>query len=252
METGYDILFFWVARMIMTGLEFTEAAPFHTVYLHGLVRDEHGHKMSKTKGNVIDPLNLMDEFGTDALRFTIFVGSTPGNDMSLSLKKVEANCIFTNKIWNASCFVISALSSLTPTPLPDGEGRRGARLFPPAGELLPRIRAHCRPADRFRRLRDESFQRKSKIFTELRGKTGANRQGDHHPAASRRCLPRKNNSPKNSSWLLAGQVVERLGYDFNRGRMDKTHHPFMTKFALGDIRITTRVNHATWAIACSV
>jgi valyl-tRNA synthetase len=67
METGYDILFFWVARMIMSGLEFTGEAPFHTVYLHGLVRDEHGHKMSKTNGNVIDPLIVMDEFGTDAL-----------------------------------------------------------------------------------------------------------------------------------------------------------------------------------------
>ena len=78
METGYDILFFWVARMIMMGLEFTGQVPFHTVYLHGLVRDEIGRKISKTTGNVIDPLVLMDEFGTDALRFTMLVGSTPG------------------------------------------------------------------------------------------------------------------------------------------------------------------------------
>ncbi len=70
METGYDILFFWVARMIMDGLEFTGEAPFHTVYLHGLIRDENGQKMSKTKNNVIDPLEVMDELGTDALRFT--------------------------------------------------------------------------------------------------------------------------------------------------------------------------------------
>ncbi len=112
METGYDILFFWVARMIMMGLEFTGEAPFHTVYLHGLVRDEHGQKMSKTKGNVIDPLIVMDEFGTDALRFTLLVGSTPGNDMNLSVKKVEANRNFANKIWNAGRFVISAIGTL--------------------------------------------------------------------------------------------------------------------------------------------
>jgi valyl-tRNA synthetase len=113
METGYDILFFWVARMIMSGLEFTEEAPFNTVYLHGLIRDEHGQKMSKTKGNVIDPLTVMDDLGTDALRFTLLVGSTPGKDTNLSLKKVEANRNFANKLWNAGRFVISAVSGVT-------------------------------------------------------------------------------------------------------------------------------------------
>ena len=112
METGYDILFFWVARMIMSGLEFTGQIPFHTVYLHGLIRDEHGRKMSKSYGNVIDPLVVMDELGTDALRFTLLVGSTPGNDMNLSLKKVEANRNFSNKLWNATRFALSALASL--------------------------------------------------------------------------------------------------------------------------------------------
>jgi valyl-tRNA synthetase len=116
METGYDILFFWVARMIMSGLEFTEEAPFHTVYLHGLIRDEHGHKMSKTKGNVIDPLIVMDELGTDALRFTMLVGSTPGKDSNLSLKKVEANRNFANKLWNAGRFVINAITGLDGGP----------------------------------------------------------------------------------------------------------------------------------------
>jgi valyl-tRNA synthetase len=116
METGYDILFFWVARMIMFGLEFTGKAPFHTVYLHGLVRDEHGHKMSKTKGNVVDPLGVMDEMGTDALRFTLLVGSTPGNDTNLSIKKVEANRNFANKLWNAGRFVIGALENAPATP----------------------------------------------------------------------------------------------------------------------------------------
>jgi valyl-tRNA synthetase len=122
METGYDILFFWVARMIMMGLEFTRQAPFHTVYLHGLVRDEHGRKMSKSYGNVIDPRTVMDEYGTDALRFTLLVGSTPGNDMNISVKKVEANRNFANKIWNAGRFVISAIAALTPGPSPE-EGR---------------------------------------------------------------------------------------------------------------------------------
>jgi valyl-tRNA synthetase len=112
METGYDILFFWVARMIMMGLEFTGQAPFHTVYLHGLVRDEQGRKISKTIGNVIDPLVLMDEFGTDALRFTMLVGSTPGNDTNVGPKKVEANRNFANKIWNIGRFVINAINSL--------------------------------------------------------------------------------------------------------------------------------------------
>jgi valyl-tRNA synthetase len=112
METGYDILFFWVARMIMYGLEFTGQVPFHTVYLHGLIREEAGKKMSKTHGNAIDPLVVMDELGTDALRFTMLVGSTPGNDMTPSLQKVEANRNFTNKVWNAARFVINAVDNL--------------------------------------------------------------------------------------------------------------------------------------------
>src|SRR5512146_2983189 len=116
LETGYDILFFWVARMIMDGLEFTGEIPFHTVYLHGLVRDEHGQKMSKTKGNVIDPLEVMNEMGTDALRFTLLVGSTPGNDMNLSLAKVEANRNFANKLWNAARFVTGALANAPAKP----------------------------------------------------------------------------------------------------------------------------------------
>ena len=119
LETGYDILFFWVARMIMDGLEFTGQVPFHTVYLHGLIRDEHGQKMSKTKGNVIDPLVVMNELGTDALRFTLLVGATPGNDMNLSTKKVEANHNFANKLWNAGRFVIGALDSAPAAPLGD-------------------------------------------------------------------------------------------------------------------------------------
>ena len=105
LETGYDILFFWVARMVMLGLEFTGCAPFHTVYLHGLVRDGEGRKMSKTLGNVIDPRVVMDDFGTDALRFTLLTAGTPGNDLNLSLQRVESNRNFANKIWNIKRFV---------------------------------------------------------------------------------------------------------------------------------------------------
>jgi len=110
METAYDILFFWVARMIMQGLEMTGEAPFHTVYLHGLIRDEHGQKMSKSKGNVVDPLVVIEEHGADALRFALLTGSTPGNDMKLSMQKVEAARNFANKLWNATRFVLGNLS----------------------------------------------------------------------------------------------------------------------------------------------
>ncbi|HMK08498.1 MAG TPA: valine--tRNA ligase, partial [Anaerolineales bacterium] len=112
METGYDILFFWVARMVMMGLEFTGQLPFPTVYLHGLIRDEQGRKMSKTLGNVIDPLEVMDEYGADALRLTLLTGSTPGNDMNLSVQRVQANRNFANKVWNAGRMVLGALGRL--------------------------------------------------------------------------------------------------------------------------------------------
>jgi len=116
METGYDILFFWVARMIMSGLEFTGKAPFHTVYLHGLIRDEQGRKMSKTAGNFIDPLKIMDEYGTDALRFSLLTGSTPGNDMNINVQRVEAGRNFANKLWNATRLVLSALERAPARP----------------------------------------------------------------------------------------------------------------------------------------
>jgi len=109
METAYDILFFWVARMIMQGLEMTGEIPFHTVYLHGLIRDEKGQKMSKSKGNVVDPLVVIEDYGADALRFALLTGSTPGNDMKLSMQKVEAARNFANKFWNATRFVLGNL-----------------------------------------------------------------------------------------------------------------------------------------------
>ncbi len=109
LETGYDILFFWVARMVMAGTLYTNDIPFHTIYLHGLVRDEHGRKMSKSTGNVVDPLDLMEKYGTDALRFTLLTGGTPGNDLNLALTKVASNRNFANKIWNITRFIIHSL-----------------------------------------------------------------------------------------------------------------------------------------------
>ena len=103
--TGYDILFFWVARMIMMGLHFTDREPFHTVYLHGLVRDEFGQKMSKTKGNVIDPLEVIDEYGADALRFTLAIFSI-GREIPLAKNRIQGYAAFANKIWNASRFAL--------------------------------------------------------------------------------------------------------------------------------------------------
>jgi valyl-tRNA synthetase len=103
--TGFDIIFFWVARMMMMGLEFMGKEPFHTVYVHALVRDEHGLKMSKTKGNVIDPLNLVDEYGADATRFTLAAMAAQGRDMRLAIARVEGYRNFVTKLWNAARFL---------------------------------------------------------------------------------------------------------------------------------------------------
>ena len=107
--TGYDIIFFWVARMIFSGLEHMGDIPFNTVLFHGLVRDAQGRKMSKSLGNGIDPLEIIDQYGADALRFTLATGNTPGNDMRFSDEKVIASRNFANKIWNASRFVLMNL-----------------------------------------------------------------------------------------------------------------------------------------------
>lgn len=107
METGADILFFWVARMIMLGLYRTEQVPFKQVYLHGLVRDAKGQKMSKSKGNVISPLEVSSEYGTDALRMGLVVGNTPGTDLNLDPHKIGAYKKFANKLWNITRFVLS-------------------------------------------------------------------------------------------------------------------------------------------------
>jgi len=107
--TGYDILFFWVARMIFMGLRFMDEVPFADVFFHGLVRDEHGKKMSKSRGNVVDPLEIIDEFGADALRFTLASMASPGTDMALARDRLAGYRTFCNKLWNASRFVLMNL-----------------------------------------------------------------------------------------------------------------------------------------------
>jgi len=116
METGYDILFFWVARMIMLGMANMGEIPFHTIYLHGLVLDPEGVKMSKTKGNVLNPLDLIDEYGADAVRFALTTGTSAGNNLRMNEQKLESSRNFANKLWNASRFVISNLDSGKETP----------------------------------------------------------------------------------------------------------------------------------------
>ena len=109
--TGYDIIFFWVARMIMMGLKFQNDVPFRTVFIHGLVRDELGRKMSKSLGNGIDPVEVIDKYGADSLRFMLVTGNTPGNDLRFSWSRVESARNFANKIWNASRFLLMNLEN---------------------------------------------------------------------------------------------------------------------------------------------
>ena len=110
MVTGYDIIFFWVARMIFSGLEQMQEIPFHTVFIHGLVRDDKGRKMSKSLGNGIDPLEMAETYGADALRFNLVTGNSPGNDMRFYVEKCGAMRNFANKLWNASRFVMMNLT----------------------------------------------------------------------------------------------------------------------------------------------
>ena len=108
--TGYDIIFFWVARMIFSGMEHMKKEPFHTVLIHGLVRDPHGKKMSKSAGNGVDPIEVIDQFGADALRFNIITGNSPGNDMRFYVERCEAMRNFANKLWNAARYVMMNLT----------------------------------------------------------------------------------------------------------------------------------------------
>ncbi len=137
METAYDIIFFWVARMMMLGIHLMGDAPFAVVYLSGLVRDPYGQKMSKTKGNVVDPLEAIDESGADALRFALIHGAAPGNDQKFSAEKLENARNFANKLWNAARFVL---------------GARPATILPGATRVAPDP-AHLGPAERWLRSR---------------------------------------------------------------------------------------------------
>jgi valyl-tRNA synthetase len=112
--TGFDIIFFWVARMMMMGLRFMDDVPFKTVYINGLVRDEHGQKMSKSRGNIIDPLKIIDEYGTDAVRFTLSVMAVPGTDIPFSISRMAGYRAFCNKIWNAGRFLLMNLGDTPP------------------------------------------------------------------------------------------------------------------------------------------
>ncbi|MBR4231764.1 MAG: valine--tRNA ligase [Oscillospiraceae bacterium] len=116
--TGYDIIFFWVARMIFSGMEHMKKEPFHTVLIHGLIRDPQGKKMSKSAGNGVDPIEMIDRFGADALRFNIITGNSPGNDMRFYVERCEAMRNFANKIWNATRFVMMNLT-IDKNELPD-------------------------------------------------------------------------------------------------------------------------------------
>ncbi len=126
--TGYDIIFFWVIRMIFSGYEQMGERPFHTVLFHGLVRDDQGRKMSKSLGNGIDPLEIIDKYGADALRLTLVTGNAPGNDMRFYIERVEANRNFANKIWNASRFIL---------------------MYMPEGELKKPETSELKPADKW-------------------------------------------------------------------------------------------------------
>ncbi len=146
METGYDIIFFWVARMMMLGLQLTDVEPFHTVYLSGLIRDPEGQKMSKTKGNVVDPLGVIDETGADALRFALIHGSASGQDQRFGRTKLENARNFANKLWNATRFVVGA----RPGTIPAGAERRlpdQAALGPAERWILSRASATTAAVD---------------------------------------------------------------------------------------------------------
>lgn len=119
--TGYDIIPFWVARMIFSGLEHTGQVPFKDVLIHGMVRDSQGRKMSKSLGNGVDPLEIIDEYGADALRMSLIVGSSPGNDMRFHIEKVEASRNFANKIWNATRFIMMNLENMGGKDLKAGQ-----------------------------------------------------------------------------------------------------------------------------------
>jgi valyl-tRNA synthetase len=146
METGYDIVFFWVARMMMLGLFCTDAEPFEVVYLHGIVRAQGGMKMSKTKGNVVDPLEVIEEIGADALRYALVAGTSPGADQQLTRDKLDGARNFSNKLWNAARFVLA--SKPEPMASPSGDPSLAERWIRSRGaEVTARITRHLDELD---------------------------------------------------------------------------------------------------------
>jgi valyl-tRNA synthetase len=165
METGYDIIFFWVARMMMLGLHLTDAAPFRKVYLHGLVKDPVGKRMSKTKGNVVDPLEAIDTAGADALRFALLNGTSPGNDQKFRAEKLEDARNFANKLWNATRFVVGA------RPASIGAAAAARRREPDPAHLGPgerwiRSRAAATVAAVDRAFADDNFGEVARVLYE--------------------------------------------------------------------------------------
>ena len=138
METGYDIIFFWVARMMMLGIHLADDIPFRKVYLHGLVKDPYGKRMSKTKGNVVDPLEAIDTAGADALRFALLNGTSPGNDQKFSSERLEDGRNFANKLWNATRFVVGAKPAIDRPRCRPACARPGAPRHRRALDPLPR------------------------------------------------------------------------------------------------------------------
>ena len=121
LSCGYDIIFFWLARMVFSGIEQMGKCPFHVALMHGLVRDAQGRKMSKSLGNGIDPIAVIDKYGADALRFSLEMGVSPGADVRMSEEKIESFRNFVNKIWNASRFVLMNLEGFTPEGVPNAD-----------------------------------------------------------------------------------------------------------------------------------
>jgi valyl-tRNA synthetase len=158
METGRDILFLWVTRMIMFGLYRTGQVPFRTVYLHGLVTDEHGKKMSKSKGNVINPLDMTEQIRHRRLRLALTIGITPGNDGALSERKIEGYRNFCNKLWNVARFILGQLPRTTPLPQPE------AKTPPPTHWILAKLDA---PSRRHQAIEDYRFSEAGQMVYSL-------------------------------------------------------------------------------------
>jgi valyl-tRNA synthetase len=169
--TGYDILFFWVARMAMAGLTCMGDVPFRDVYFNSLVRDEHGAKMSKSKGNVIDPLETMDEFGTDALRYSLAAMAAPGTDISLSRSRLEASRNFCNKLWNAARFV---QMNLTPEVTLEVKPELGEAEYWMIGRLREELGKATKAIEEFR------FHEAAEVMRHLH-RTGQGQPAAGHP-----------------------------------------------------------------------